>query len=168
MLRITVVETATEQRWTLEGRLVGPWVQELKTCWKNRHRAQNGRICTLDLSAVTFIDKGGERLLRAISKEGPQFIATGSYNTYVLEQLRPVGNRGLLKFVSCFLVPFLGLANPLRPSPQTTLKGPKPDGATNSSAELDSAFHRKGTKVTHVSENANEEQQRSQLNSQTR
>lgn len=157
MLRITVVETATEQRWTLEGRLVGPWVRELKTCWKNRHRAQNGRTCTLDLDAVTFIDRGGQRLLRAISKEGPQFIATGSYNRYVLEQLRPVGKRGLLKFISCFLVAFLGLVNTLRPSPQATLKRPKPDGAKNSTAELDSALRRKETKVTHVSENANKE-----------
>src|SRR5271170_5824353 len=31
MLRVTVAETATEQRWTLEGRLVGPWVGELRT-----------------------------------------------------------------------------------------------------------------------------------------
>lgn len=54
MLRITVVETTTEQRWTLEGRLVGPWVQELKICWKNRHRAQNGRGCTVGPSVATF------------------------------------------------------------------------------------------------------------------
>lgn len=157
MLRITVVETATEQRWTLEGRLVGPWVQELRRCWKNRHRAQNGRTCTVDLSAVTFIDKGGQRLLRAISKEGPRFIATDVYIKHVLEQLRPVGKRGLLKFISCFLASLLGLANTLRPSPQTTPKLPKPDRATNSTTELHSASRWRETKVTHVSDNANKE-----------
>src|ERR1700680_3952831 len=34
MLRITTAETATEQSWTLEGRLARPWVVELKTSWQ--------------------------------------------------------------------------------------------------------------------------------------
>ena len=34
MLKITITNTATEQRWILEGRLVAPWVDELKTSWK--------------------------------------------------------------------------------------------------------------------------------------
>jgi hypothetical protein len=104
MLRITVAETATEQRWTLEGRLVGPWVAELRTRWINRHRAQNGRTCTVVLTAVTFIDKRGERLLRAMLKEGPQFVATGSYSKYVLDQLKSNGRRGLLKLIACLFV----------------------------------------------------------------
>jgi ABC-type transporter Mla MlaB component len=86
MLRITVAETATEQRWTLEGRLVGPWVGELRTCWKKRHRSQNGRGCTVDLSEVTFIDKGGQRLLRTMSREDTQFICTSVYINHVLDQ----------------------------------------------------------------------------------
>ena len=88
MLRITIAETATEQRWTLEGRLVQPWVGELRTCWKNRHRAQNGRKCTVDLSGVMFIDNSGLRFLRTMSKEGTRFTATGIYTKHVLEQLK--------------------------------------------------------------------------------
>ena len=38
MLRITVAQTATKQGWTLEGRLVGPWVGELRTRSNQRHR----------------------------------------------------------------------------------------------------------------------------------
>lgn len=89
MLRITIAETATEQRWTLEGRFVQPWVGELRTCWKKRNRAQNGRACTVDLREVTFIDNGGLRLLRTMSKDGTHFIATGIYTKHVLERLRP-------------------------------------------------------------------------------
>jgi ABC-type transporter Mla MlaB component len=108
MLRITVAETATEQRWTLEGRLVGPWVAELRTCWKNRHRAQNGRTCTVDLSGVTFIDKGGGRLLRTMSKEGTQFMATGIYTRHVVDQLKVNGKRGLLKMIFSVFAALLG------------------------------------------------------------
>jgi hypothetical protein len=108
MLRITIAEMATEQRWTLEGRLVGPWVGELRTCWKKSHRAQNGRACTVDLSGVTFIDIGGQRLLRTMSKEGTQFIATGAYTKHVLDQLKPNGKRRLLKVISCLFGALLG------------------------------------------------------------
>jgi hypothetical protein len=84
--------------------LVGPWVAEVRTSWKHRHRPQNGRTCTVDFSAITFIDKRGERLLRAMSKECTQFVATGSYGKHILEQLKPNGKRGLLKLISCLFV----------------------------------------------------------------
>jgi ABC-type transporter Mla MlaB component len=103
MLRITIAETATEQRWTLEGRLVQPWVGELRTCWKKRHRAQNGRGCTVDLSEVTFIDNSGLRLLRTMSKEGTHFIATGIYTKHVLEHLKAGITRGLAIWFLCLL-----------------------------------------------------------------
>jgi hypothetical protein len=108
MLRITAAETATEQRWTLEGRLVGPWVGELSTRWKKRHRAQNGRTCTVGLGAVTFIDKGGQRLSRIMSKEATQFMATSIYIKHVLDPWTPIGKRGLLKVIYCFFAALLG------------------------------------------------------------
>ena len=37
MLKITIADTAMEERWTLQGRLVAPWVGELKTSWKRAH-----------------------------------------------------------------------------------------------------------------------------------
>jgi ABC-type transporter Mla MlaB component len=110
MLRITVAETATEQRWTLEGRLIGPWVGELRTRWKERHRAQNGRTCTVDLSAVTFIDTGGRRLLRIMSKDATQFVATSIYIKRVLDQPESSGRRGLRKVIYCFFSGLLGRA----------------------------------------------------------
>jgi hypothetical protein len=91
VLRITVNETPTEKRWILQGQLVGPWVAELRTCWKKTHRDHVGRTCVVDLSDVTFIDKGGERLLRAMSKKGAQFLADGIYIKHVLEQLKSKG-----------------------------------------------------------------------------
>jgi ABC-type transporter Mla MlaB component len=107
MLRITIAETATEQKWTLEGRLVQPWVVELRTSWKNRHRAQNGRTCTIDLSEVTCIDSSGLRLLRTMSKEGARFTATGIYTKHVLEQLKTNTRRGPLNWMLGLFVGFL-------------------------------------------------------------
>jgi hypothetical protein len=145
MLRITIAETATEQRWTLEGRLVQPWVGELRTCWKKRHRSQNGRGCTVDLSGVTFIDKGGQRLLRTISKEGAQFISTGMYIKHVLDQLKPSGKRGLLKVISCLFGALLVVESSF---PCTACKrarnAPKTNAVQGPIAALNSTTQRQG------------------------
>jgi hypothetical protein len=108
VLRVTINETPTEKRLILEGRLAGPWVGELRTCWKRTHRNHGGRTCIVDLSDVTFIDKGGERLLRTMSKGGAQFIATGIYIKHILDQLKPKGKRGLFKVISCLFAALLG------------------------------------------------------------
>ena len=108
MLRVTAAETATVQGWTLEGRLVGPWVERAEDKLEREAPAQNGRTCTVDLSAVTFIDKGGQRLLRVMSKEATQFIATSIYIKCELDQWKPGGKRGLLKVIYCFFGTLLG------------------------------------------------------------
>ena len=124
MLRITIAETATEQRWTLEGRLVQPWVGEMRTCWKNRHRAQNGRSCMIDLSGVTFIDSGGLRLLRTMSREGARFTGKGIYTKHVVEQLKTNTRRGPFDWMLGLFAGFL--ASVIACSPFTHVN-PGPD-----------------------------------------
>ena len=86
MLKITRTETPAEEKWILQGRLVGLWVSELRRSWKKTHRTDNNLTCVVDLNEVTFIDKKGERLLRAMSKEGAQFLATGIYIKHLLQE----------------------------------------------------------------------------------
>jgi len=70
MLKINFSQTAAEEKWILHGRLSGPWVHELSTCWKVNHRTDAERACIVDLNEVTFIDKSGERLLRMLAGDG--------------------------------------------------------------------------------------------------
>jgi len=86
VLKITRTETLTEEKWILQGRLVGLWVGELRRNWKKARRADDKRRCVVDLNEVTFIDQKGEALLRTMSKHGAQFIATGIYIKDVLQQ----------------------------------------------------------------------------------
>jgi hypothetical protein len=87
MLKITITNTAAVERWILQGRLVVPWVNELKTSWKRAHRAMPGRRCIVNLDEVTFIDKGGERVLRSMSKQGARLVASDVYVKHVLDRL---------------------------------------------------------------------------------
>ena len=94
MLRITITETLTEQRWTLEGRLVRPWISELKSNWTRTEIARRERKCVVDLTDVTFIDTSGEKVLTEFSKEGAEFIATGMYIRDVVHNIeRKKSNR---------------------------------------------------------------------------
>lgn len=88
MLKITVTQTQTESRWILQGQLVGPWVSELRKCWKAEHAKAARKRCVVDLNDVMFIDKSGERLLRAISKTGADLTSNGMYTKHLLEQLK--------------------------------------------------------------------------------
>ena len=88
MLRIMIADSAMEERWTLQGRLVAPWVRELEANWKRAHSMVEGRRCIVNLEEVTFIDKSGERMLRSMSRQGASFVATDVYVKHVLDRLR--------------------------------------------------------------------------------
>ena len=87
MLRITIAETLTEQKWTLEGRLVHPWIPELKATWAKTEGSRRERQCLVDLTGVTFIDKSGEKVLAELSREGAELIASGCYTRHVVQNI---------------------------------------------------------------------------------
>ena len=86
-MRITILETPSEERWVLQGRLIGPWASELKASWKG-HDDANGRARVVDLREVTFIDASGEKVLMRMMQDDAQFIAGGVYATHVIENLQ--------------------------------------------------------------------------------
>lgn len=93
MLRITIDERPTEQRWILQGRLVGPWVAELETSWKKACNGFNARKCVLDLSEVTRVDDSGEKLLMEMKRAGVELFACGVYMKYVVEEISALCKR---------------------------------------------------------------------------
>lgn len=93
MLKITVFDTPTERRWILAGRLMGPWVKELRIAWKKMCPTHPDRASTIDLNEVTFVDKGGERLLRVMARKGARLIANGVYMKHLVEELKNTGKR---------------------------------------------------------------------------
>lgn len=95
MLKITITKTSAEMRWVLQGRLVEPWVSELRTNWKRAYRSRKVCTCVIDLNDVTSVDQAGEKLLRALSREGTRFIANGLYIRHVLEALKMNGKHKL-------------------------------------------------------------------------
>ena len=123
MLMITMTKTAAEERWILHGRLIGPWVRELQAVWRNTHRADDRLRCVFDLNDVTFVDKAGEKLLRALAKEGVQFEASGIYLREVVKHFKAKRKARRAELLVCLLVTFLlsvaAVPNSASPGPST-------------------------------------------------
>jgi hypothetical protein len=67
MLRISRIESyAGEVILRLEGKLIGPWVNELKSCCAII--SKEGLRLSLDMTDVSFADRKGVALLRALQK----------------------------------------------------------------------------------------------------
>jgi hypothetical protein len=88
MLKITITTTAKQELWTLQGRLVAPWVKELKATWKETRPPAQGCKRIVNLDEVTFIDQSGERMLRCMCNQGARLIASDVYVKHVLDRLR--------------------------------------------------------------------------------
>ena len=112
MLRVSYSEMADGQRWTLYGRLSGPWVEELRSCWRQaRQRAPLARA-VVDLNEVTFIDKAGEVLLCEMLSADAELIATGIFTKHWLESLRNHQERELRRGLEDLITPSSELESP--------------------------------------------------------
>jgi anti-anti-sigma regulatory factor len=87
MLKITLHDSFGEFRLKLEGRLSGPWVQELEQCWKTASSTTQGRRTVVDLGEVDFVDPRGQSLLTEMHAEGVEMEAISPLICSVLKEV---------------------------------------------------------------------------------
>jgi membrane fusion protein (multidrug efflux system) len=104
MLKINSSQTAAEEKWILHGRLRGPWVDELRTCWQVNHRTDGGRACIVHLNEITFIEQSGEQLLRILAEDGAQFTGSGAYVKHVIKHLSVRRERSIANLFGLLIV----------------------------------------------------------------
>lgn len=83
MLRITIHNEETATRFVVEGKLVGPWVEELKKCWQSVAQAE----LLVDLSAMTWVDAEGRSLLAEMHRQGVRLAAAGLMTQAIIEEI---------------------------------------------------------------------------------
>jgi anti-anti-sigma regulatory factor len=88
VLRITVQEKATEVTIKLEGRIAGPWVDEVRRTWLSLAPSLGSRQLCVDLCDVTFVDTAGENLLVDIRKSGAGFRADTAMTKFLAEEIK--------------------------------------------------------------------------------
>jgi hypothetical protein len=85
MLRITVVESSKiAVTLRVEGRITGPWVEELRTAC-DVHTFPDDVQLSLELADISFADAAGIALLRELRNTGVGFIRTAPF---LSEQLK--------------------------------------------------------------------------------
>ncbi len=93
MLKITIHPEGGATRLGLEGRLAGPWVDELDRCWSGVAGTQQSPVL-VDLSGVTFIDPEGKALLAKMWQQGAKFHAVGCLTRCIVDEIAKAGCSG--------------------------------------------------------------------------
>ena len=86
MLKITIQPGPTSTRLVVEGRLTGPWVNELSRCWEAASELPQSDV-VVDLAGVTYIDAAGKDLLTRMWQRGAQLYAVGCLTRCIVEQI---------------------------------------------------------------------------------
>jgi hypothetical protein len=86
MLRITTSNFENTRSMKIEGRVIGPWVAELKKAWLESALRAQGKPIRVDLRAVSFADTEGRDLLLKMREEGAVLIGPSAYIHQVLER----------------------------------------------------------------------------------
>jgi anti-anti-sigma regulatory factor len=88
MLKITTHVADDATRITLEGRLAGPWLNELERCWRESVHSAGGRRLIVDLTGVTFVEPEGKTLLTRMYQAGADLLATGCCMRSIVEDAK--------------------------------------------------------------------------------
>jgi anti-anti-sigma regulatory factor len=87
MFKISIVDTRTQRKLVVEGKLSEPWVAELRTTWRNASRDLDGRKVVIDLSSLTVISREGEDAIFDLMQQGAKFSCAGILTRHVLKGL---------------------------------------------------------------------------------
>ena len=85
VLRISITDDSKENvRLVLEGRLVGPWVDELRK--QSEQALSEAKTLTLDLAQVLFVDARGAALLRELAIRQVEHVNCSTFLSQRLEE----------------------------------------------------------------------------------
>jgi hypothetical protein len=87
MLKISILDTPSQRRLLIEGKLIGPWATELASVWRRATADLNGRALIIDVKEVTAIAEDGENVLLELMREGASFRSRGVFTKHVLKRL---------------------------------------------------------------------------------
>lgn len=87
MMRITVENNSKTSTLKLEGKLSGPWVEELARTWDKVTAEAMGAEVLLDLCGLTFVDPEGRKRLAWMYKHGAKFKTAGCLGKGIVEEI---------------------------------------------------------------------------------
>ncbi len=71
----------------LEGRIAGPWVEELHRTWNSLAPSLGSKHLCVDLCGLTFADERGKQVLTDIRKGGATLLADTAMTKFLVEEI---------------------------------------------------------------------------------
>lgn len=88
-LRISIQDDPEYVILKLEGRVVGPWVEELERAWRPLIPSLGAKKLRIDLRGVSYMDTNGRKILAEIYKQtGADFLADTPMTKYFADEAR--------------------------------------------------------------------------------
>jgi hypothetical protein len=87
MLKISVIDSQTQRRLVLEGKLVAPWVAELRRAWQTANVDLEGRDLVIDMVDITSISQESENALEQMMRQGAKFRCHGVFTKHIVQEL---------------------------------------------------------------------------------
>ena len=87
MLKISVVESHMQRRVIVEGKLIAPWVAELRSACGRARADLEDRELIIDLKNITAVSQEGENLLLELMKQTELLIAQNTALSAALPHL---------------------------------------------------------------------------------
>jgi hypothetical protein len=88
-LRISIFEYERTMGITLEGRVAGPWVAELRRVWVETAPQLHSRKLIIDLRNVTYADSAGTDALKEIySQSHAKLLSASPWTEYLAREIR--------------------------------------------------------------------------------
>jgi anti-anti-sigma regulatory factor len=93
MLKINTIESDSEMRVVLHGKLFEPWVSELRKVWLDKQRTLKERKFVVDLREITAMDQHGIELLSKMFHAGATFLTAGVLTKHLVASFRKARKR---------------------------------------------------------------------------
>jgi hypothetical protein len=87
VLKISIVEARNERRLVLDGSLMAPWTDELKSAYDRARTDLDGRELVISLDDVRLISEEGEAVLMTLMNEGIKIRCHGVFTKLLVRQL---------------------------------------------------------------------------------
>lgn len=86
MLKITVQNGGKDITVRLEGKVSGPWADELENTWHGLETSLGRKQLWVDLREVRYIDQAGRKVLTEMGKSHAEFLADSPLTRYFAEE----------------------------------------------------------------------------------
>jgi hypothetical protein len=86
MLRVTPTESNGRSTFKLEGKLRGPWVDEMRQCWIRIAHLPRRVAVEVNLQEVSYVDERGRDLLLRMEREGASLVGASEFLRHLLHE----------------------------------------------------------------------------------